>query len=374
MAVRIRFDSTGNVEDSVFVLSTRNGTKLGNVPYYNLTFRGTLTSGCEMSFKVDKTDFALWDQLKDFKLIWARDYDIWLEIYVELDEGSETTKNIIAKSLGEAELSQILVYDLECNTEAETEKEGYWLTSKAGIGNFTFYYPESGQMEESYGVIADTLVGNLILGERVGVYNTEGSITLGKDGLTITTNGADENASQFAFTIQRKEYDEAGDAYTVPIMYVDASGELVLNGLIRINSSADTDVSTLNDLADTSRFNAYINETVHDYTQPIYNVIDEKYNDVRTEVNGNIDAYKAELGQYLQYDENGLTLGATSSEFKTVIDNQRLAFKQGDTVVAYMSNNQLYIPNAVIENTMILGNFFFAPHADGSVSLTWQGN
>ena len=242
-----------------------------------------------------------------------------------------------------------------------------WRTSKAGIGNFTFYNPESGQMEESYGV------SNLILGERVGVYNTEGSITLGKDGLTITTN-SDETANQFAFTIQRKEYDEYGDAYTVPILYVDASGELVLNGSIRINSSADTDVATLNDLADTSRFNAYINETVHNATQPMYNVIDDKYNDVRTELSGNLDAYKAEVGQYLQYDENGLTLGATSSEFKTVIDNQRLAFKQADTVVAYMSNNQLYIPNSVIESTLVLGNFFFSPHADGGVSLTWQGN
>lgn len=249
-----------------------------------------------------------------------------------------------------------------------------WLTSKAGIGNFTFFNPETREFEESYGVIADTLVGNLILGERVGVYNTEGSITLGKDGLTITTNGADENANQFAFTIQRKEYDEAGDAYTVPIMYVDASGELVLNGSIRINSSADTDIATLNDLADTSRFNDYINGAVHTESQIIYNEVDAKYNDLKSELNGNLDSYKAEIGQYLQYDENGLTLGATSSEFKTVIDNQRLAFKQADTVVAYMSNNQLYIPNAVIESTLVLGNFFFSPHADGGVSLTWQGN
>ena len=44
-----------------------------------------------------------------------------------------------------------------------------WQTSKAGIGNFAFWNPVTEQMEESYGVIADTLVGNLILSERVGI-------------------------------------------------------------------------------------------------------------------------------------------------------------------------------------------------------------
>lgn len=50
-------------------------------------------------------------------------------------------------------------------------------------------------------------------------------------------------------------------------------------------------------------------------------------------------------------------------------------FKEGDTTVAYINNNQLYIPNAVVENALILGKFFFNPHSngDGGVSLTWQG-
>ena len=49
-------------------------------------------------------------------------------------------------------------------------------------------------------------------------------------------------------------------------------------------------------------------------------------------------------------------------------------FKQADTTVAYINNNQLYIPNAVIQNTLTLGKFFFSPRVDGGVSLVWQGN
>lgn len=63
----------------------------------------------------------------------------------------------------------------------------------------------------------------------------------------------------------------------------------------------------------------------------------------------------------------------TNSAFKTVIDNTRLAFLDGNTVAAYISNNQLFIPNAVIQNTLTLGGFFFSPRSDGGVSLTWQG-
>lgn len=248
-----------------------------------------------------------------------------------------------------------------------------WETSKAGIGNFTFYNPMTGQFEQSYGVIADTLVGNLILGENVGIYNTENSITMDENGLIITSNGTGDTANSVVFQIQRKQIAEDGTELTIPAMFVDSDGNLVLNGTIRINSSADTNVSTLDDLTDTSRWTDQINNAVHTEAQIIYNEIDAKYNTILQETTAQLEQYKADIGQYMQFGDDGLTLGATSSEFKTVIDNRGMYFKQGDTTVSYVNNNQLYIPNGVIENTLILGSFFFSPRADGGVSLTWQG-
>lgn len=71
--------------------------------------------------------------------------------------------------------------------------------------------------------------------------------------------------------------------------------------------------------------------------------------------------------------DTGLTLGAASSVFKTVIDNNGMYFKEGDTIVSYVSNNQLNIPNAVINNNLIIGKYFMSAREDGSFSISWQG-
>ena len=48
-------------------------------------------------------------------------------------------------------------------------------------------------------------------------------------------------------------------------------------------------------------------------------------------------------------------------------------FKQGDTIVSYVNNNQLNIPNAVINQNLIIGKYFFSARDDGGFSVSWQG-
>ena len=249
-----------------------------------------------------------------------------------------------------------------------------WLTSRAGIGNFAFYNPMTGKMEEAYGVIADTLVGNLILSEKVGIYNTMNSIVMDENGLTITTDATSDGANNMALTVQKKTLNSDGNEVVTPVMYLDGDGNLVMTGSLKIQAGEDTSVNTLNDLCDTTRFNGQISEMVHAEASSIYASVDERYQSIINDATNQLNDYKADIGQYMQFNDDGLTLGATSSEFKTVIDNQGIYFKQSDTTVAYVNNSQLHIPNAVIENALLLGNFFFSPHSngDGGVSLTWQ--
>lgn len=254
-----------------------------------------------------------------------------------------------------------------------------WLTSKAGIGDFTFYNPETGRMEEAYGVIADTLVGNLILSERVGVYNTNNSITLNDRGLTITADAREDNSNQTLFNIDKLVKDVNGINVTEHIMYIDSNGLLTLTGNILINSSADTSIKTLDDLCDTSRFNETIVNTVHQESQNIYSDIDEKYGEIITETTKQLEAYKSDIGQYMQFGDDGLTLGATSSQFKTVIDNQGMYFKYRnpdgkETTVSYITNSKLNIPHAVINQGLIIGKYFFSAREDGGFSISWQGD
>lgn len=468
-----------------------------------------------------------------------------------------------------------------------------WETAKTAIGNFIYNNPFTGEPESHYGVIADMLVGGMVLTEDLGVHNTANSITMNSDGFTLTSDYTGSQPSNMVFTIQKKLLDKNGNPYYSKQLYIDDDGNLVLNGTISVFSPttggstnledltaggsgapqylhikysddgrtytgnilanilterlrdgfftkeeldiADIDQTAIHvtylieidctksylfdthqkdiyyivDLYDENQqsigiskivfnnqeivlgydakyiavnivcdsgismdgysdlldsgllleisqldvrgngpgayigtllsydnteptdFDAYtwelfsevaqedidelyqaiqnntnnINQTIQDTTGELYDVIqnesnniyssidskfdnisssvseqinfvssqiDSKYAAIIDGVNEQLSAHKADIGQYLTFNEDGLTLGATSSEFKTVIDNTGMYFKQGDTIVSYVDNNQLHIPNAVIESTLILGSFFFCPREDGGVSLTWQ--
>lgn len=247
-----------------------------------------------------------------------------------------------------------------------------WKTSKAGIGDFTFYNPETGKMDEAYGVIADTLVGNLVLSEKVGVYNMNNSIILDKNGLTITTDATSNNANIMTLTVQRKTLDSNNNEIITPVLYLDGEGNLVMTGSLKIQAASDSTIKTLNDLCDGNRFDNQITNAIRAESQIIYNSIDEKYRDIINEITAQLENYKADIGQYMQFNDDGLTLGATTSIFKTVIDNRGMYFKEEDTTVAYINNNQLYINNAIVNNALKFGNFFFRPRNDGGVSLVYK--
>ena len=126
-----------------------------------------------------------------------------------------------------------------------------WETARAGIGNFLFWNPKTQKNEEAYGVIADTIVGNIVLSEEVGIYNKNNSITMDGDGFTLTTN-ADGTTPENIFTIQKENKDSSGESSIEKLLYVDSDGNLTLNGDIRITNSY-SDVTTINDLGDADR-------------------------------------------------------------------------------------------------------------------------
>ena len=107
-----------------------------------------------------------------------------------------------------------------------------WKTSRTGVGDFEYYDPEDGQMKETYGVIADTLVGNLILSKKVGIYNTNNSIILDENGVVITTNGENVSGTQKVFTIRKKNADANGVETLEDLMYVDNNGNLHFKGTL----------------------------------------------------------------------------------------------------------------------------------------------
>lgn len=122
-----------------------------------------------------------------------------------------------------------------------------WKTSKTGVGKFVYYDPKTKQYVDAYGVIADTIVGNIVLSKEVGIYNEDGNITLNQNGFTLTTHDVDGADAKNVFTIQKEVKDSDGSTTTVPLLYVNDEGELMLNGSIQIVSSSGSN-NTLDDV------------------------------------------------------------------------------------------------------------------------------
>lgn len=131
MAIDIKFNLVGNPEPPTIILANRNGNKLGQL-YVNedsIDLSDKLNAASEFSFTmnkyVDGKITNLWDKVVDFKLVYCKEWDMWFEIKVELDEDTETIKTVFCTQLGYAELSQIMLYDIEINTEADIERDDY---------------------------------------------------------------------------------------------------------------------------------------------------------------------------------------------------------------------------------------------------------
>lgn len=112
-------------------LGSRSLEKRGEINnIHSVTYHPQLHGADELSFTVYKQNNGehcrLWEELTDFKLVWVKEYDEWFQIKVDIDESETITRKLItAVSLCEAELSQIMLYDLEINTESDIVREDY---------------------------------------------------------------------------------------------------------------------------------------------------------------------------------------------------------------------------------------------------------
>ena len=129
---------------------------------------------------------------------------------------------------------------------------------------------------------------------------------------------------------------------------------------------------------DTSDFVSVINSTVEQAASDIYSTVDSKIAEAKlteaeftvmfgdtvesginssiNQVQQNLDKYKTDVSVYMRYDSSGtLTLGNQADNFQTRITNQKMSFVEGNTEVAYISNNSMFITNARVTDTLSIG-------------------
>lgn len=238
-----------------------------------------------------------------------------------------------------------------------------WRTSRAGIGNFIFWNPKTKKDEERYGVIADTLVGNLVLSEEVGIYNKNNSMTLDENGFVITLDN-DSNKEQTAFTIQKKSTDEMGTEHIDKLLYVDDDGNLTLNGSIKINSVQSDDTSTLSGLVTSAEgVSSFISSTdgrlnkiessVDGVTQTIQG-IDGRVTEFETtidgfrvdlgNISGDIDSAAKTATNFLEYTSSGLRIGNLTGSYigaNAVLSSTDLKFNYNTANLATFASNYI---------------------------------
>ena len=166
MAIKINFDLGGNPETPTLILATRDGNKLGQIEAKEIELSEKLIGASEITFIVNKYVDGrltnLWDKIVDFKLVHCQEWDVWFEIRVEIDEDTKTVKTVFCTQLAQAELSQLMLYNIEINTEADIARDDYEISVLYNPDN-----PEASILHRlfekaphySFGHVAGTIVG-----------------------------------------------------------------------------------------------------------------------------------------------------------------------------------------------------------------------
>lgn len=129
--MNIKFDKNNRPSELTVVLSKKNGDLIGEINAEAFKIKRSLNEADEIYFEVYKnksdstTQTPYWDEITDFKCVWCRELNSYFEIYVDTSDDNAIRKTVTGKGLGEAELSQVNLYDTEYNTENDINRDGY---------------------------------------------------------------------------------------------------------------------------------------------------------------------------------------------------------------------------------------------------------
>ena len=73
-----------------------------------------------------------------------------------------------------------------------------------------------------------------------------------------------------------------------------------------------------------------------------------------------------------QLDADGVTIAASNSKIDLHLANDRLEFRQNGQVVAYVSNERLYIGSAEVTDSLVVGRYEFKRMRDGSLGVLYR--
>lgn len=169
-------------------------------------------------------------------------------------------------------------------------------------------------------------------------YTTKSEFTQTTESITATVSKKLDSATAESTYAKQSELKQTADSLTVSISQT----------VTRADALADqqTDLSDRLDTAD---------QNLSNLSESVAAEVEERKSYMRF-------GQQADGGPVLE-------LGASASQGKVQLTDDRLSFLSGDSEVAYVGNDRLYINNAQVLNTLRIGNFMWTPRSDGHLSL-----
>ena len=177
----------------------------------------------------------------------------------------------------------------------------------------------------------------------------------------------------------------ASTTYTTPVC--DSSWEAVNEETLKRQSAIEAKANEITSkvsetYVSNSAFGHYqkdvesrFTQTKKDFTWTLKENVKTAKNEINgqiTSVNGRVDGLKEttdKVENYMSFDGDALTLGKSSSKFKTQITNQEWAILKDTEKVTYINDKTMYITDGQFTRSLKIGNFGFVPRANGSLDF-----
>lgn len=115
-----------------------------------------------------------------------------------------------------------------------------------------------------------------------------------------------------------------------------------------------------------------VEESVIEQTSKAINLNFRTTSELISNLEGVVDTNKEEINRFIRFIEGRIELGEDKSRFSLEITNEKISFQNQGAEIAYISNSQLVITDANIQNSLSIGNFHFVPRSNGNMSIKYM--
>ena len=227
-----------------------------------------------------------------------------------------------------------------------------WQTCGAAVGSFEFYNPKTKQTETGYGVIAKQLIGNVLLGENIGIYNKTGTMEFDENGLSISngTNTFTVDPNKKSLLSIKKGEDS--------VFSVTDSGDLSYTGEVHAQKLIIADEGLKQENSNNSLVISQSNNSILTLSDKEKKVLYFDENNILNFVgNATINKLTLKNSDFVQVG--------------TILGNSSQNINSSSSSFSVSSTGMLKTNNSVLYNSQILNkkNNFYSGFLNGDISL-----